>query len=178
MKRTVNRRTLLKTGAGAAVFATAASTAGLPQVFGTDPEGGTVPLRLPKGAMTDLDRGQYISNMEIHSHLSGASVNGGEPFGSLWAKGAQRMLVGGGGFVDISDPHKPVVANKGVYKGGLANVVYNTRLQKWLLMTAAQVPLTVRIRNIRGANTIRNMRRNPLTIRGCAVCTATTSPIP
>ena len=39
--------------------------------------------------MTDLDRGQYISNMEIHSHLPGASINGGEPFGSLWDRGAQ-----------------------------------------------------------------------------------------
>ena len=142
MKKTLHRRTLLKTGAGAALFATAASTAGLAQVFGTDPDGGTVPFRLPKGAMTDLDRGQYISNMEIHAHLSGAAVNGGEPFGSLWARGAQRMLAGGGGFVDISDARKPVVASKGAYKGGLANVVYNTRLQKWLLMTAAQVPLT------------------------------------
>jgi hypothetical protein len=92
VKKTVNRRTLLKTGASAAVLATAASTAGLSQVFGTDPEGGTVPLRLPKGAMTDLDGGQYISNMEIHSHLTGATVNGGEPFGSLWSKGAQRRV--------------------------------------------------------------------------------------
>jgi len=101
VKETLSRRTLLKTGAGAAVVATTASTAGLSQVFGTDPDGGTVPFRLPRGALSDLDRGQYISNMEIHSHLSGAAVNGGEPYGSLWAKGAQRMLVGGGGFVDI-----------------------------------------------------------------------------
>ena len=142
MKKTISRRSLLQTGVQASLFATASSNAAFAQVFGTDREGGTVPLRLPLGAMPDLDRGEYISNMQVHSHLSGASVNGGEPFGSLWVKGAQRMLVGGGGFVDISDPARPVVVNKGVYKGGLANVVFNTRLKKWLLMTAAQVPLT------------------------------------
>jgi hypothetical protein len=71
--------------------------------------------------MTDLDRNKYISNMEIHSHLPGATANGGEPSGSTWAKA--RMLVGGEGVVDISDPLKPVVVNKSVYKGRLANVV-------------------------------------------------------
>jgi hypothetical protein len=137
----LTRRKLLAGAAGAALVATGSRRAPA-QVFGTTPDGGTVPLRLPSGVLDHLDRKQYIHNMTVHAHLSGATINGGEPMGSLWARGAQRLLVGGTGFVDISDPTKPFVFNKGVLQGGLANIVYNTRLRKWIALTAAQVPLT------------------------------------
>jgi hypothetical protein len=136
-----SRREFLGGAAGSALTAVVAGHASA-QTWGTSREGGTVPLRMPADALNYLDRQSYSHNMEVHAHLSGATVSGGEPFGSLWAKGAQRMLVGGGGFVDISDPLKPSVFNKGIYQGGLPNVVYNTRLRKWILLTAAQVPLT------------------------------------
>lgn len=130
-------------GAAAGVTATALGLGGADaQVWGTSREGGTVPLRMPAGALDYLDRKSYIHNMEVHAHLPGATIVGGEPMGSLWAKGSRRMLAGGGGFVDITEPTKPVVVNKGVYQGGLPNVVYSTALKKWILTSAAQVPLT------------------------------------
>jgi hypothetical protein len=100
-------------------------------------------LRRPLGQLDYLDRKQYIHNMEIHAHLSGARASGGEPLTSMMAKGAQRLLYGQGGLIDISEPSKPVVFSRGAFTGGgQANVVYNTRLKKWIVMTALQAPLT------------------------------------
>jgi hypothetical protein len=148
----LSRRNLLKSAAGAAL---AAAGAGIverigAQVTGSTPGGGTVPLRLPMGAMDHLDRNQYIHNMEIITHVPGVMAYGGEPLTSMWARGAQRLLPGGswaklaegGGFVDISDPRKPVLIDGGTYKGGIPCVAYNTNLRKWIMMSAAAPPLT------------------------------------
>jgi hypothetical protein len=79
--------------------------------------------------------------MEVHAHLSGSTIRGGEPLMVMWAKGKQRLLPAGGGFVDISEPKNPVVLNNGVIKGP-GCVVYNTRLKKWIMMCTAAQPLT------------------------------------
>ncbi len=139
-----SRRTVLKHAAGAMVAAAGAAVARAvsAQVQGTTSGGGAVPLRLPACAVDSLDRKQYVHNMEIHAHVPGVGVAGGEPLTSgIWARGAQRLITGGGGFVDITDPRKPVVFNKGVYQGG-ASLAYNTKLRKWILLTAAASPLT------------------------------------
>jgi LVIVD repeat len=155
----VNRRTFLKNTAvaGAALRSLASATSGAAlvagaglagaetadaQATGLEPGGGVPPFRLPSGSLDFLDRKQYIHNMTIHSHISGASISAGEPQSNLWAKGSQRMLPIRGGFLDISNPLKPQVVNTNVWKGGLPGVTYNTRLKKWLLMSAAAQPLT------------------------------------
>jgi len=122
MMRGWTRREFLQRAAGAALAA-------------------QVPLRLPMGALNYLDRKQYIHNMEIHAHLPGMTASGGEPLAALWARGPQRLLSGGGGFLDITDARKATMVHRGSYQGS-ANVVYNRQLRKWLALTSAQAPLT------------------------------------
>ena len=141
--RGLSRRALLKGAAGAALTAVAGGLNGFasPQatglyVYDKDPQ---QPLAL--GALTYLDRKQYARNMEVIAHLSGSSVAGGEPLMAMWARGKQRLLPAGGGFVDISDARNPHVLNKQVIRGAGA-VVYNTKLKKWIMMCTAASPLT------------------------------------
>src|SRR5215468_6226406 len=122
MMRGWTRREFLQRAAGAALAA-------------------QVPLRLPMGALDYLDRKQYIHNMEIHAHLPGMTASGGEPLTALWAKGAQRLLSGGGGFLDITDARKVSMVFKGAYQGS-ANIVYNRQLRKWIALASSQAPLT------------------------------------
>jgi hypothetical protein len=136
----LSRRALLR-GAAATAIGGAAAPA-LAQVGGTGPEGGTVPFRMPAGVLDHLDRKQYIHNMTIVAHLSGAHASGGEPLTSMWAKGRQRCLFGDGGFIDITEPTKPFVRSKRVVQGGQSCVVYNTRLKKWIVVSSAAAPLT------------------------------------
>src|SRR3954463_11106087 len=86
----LNRRALLK--GSAALVGSCLAGAATAQVDGTGPGGGALPLRRPMGQLDYLDRKQYISNMTIHAHLSGARGSGGEPLTSMWAKGRQRLL--------------------------------------------------------------------------------------
>jgi hypothetical protein len=160
----ISRRSLL-TGAAAAAAAMAAGVVGKAQVTGVRPGGATIPYRLPKGAMTYLDRKEYIHNMEIISYTPGITVSVGEPLMNLWAKGKRRMLPGGGGWLDITEPKKPIIigpdgqavapgaAGRGRGGGGGEEgggrtprpggcVVYNTRLKKWLAMSSAGQPIT------------------------------------
>jgi hypothetical protein len=141
----ISRRSLLRGVAGAALATAGVRIAGTlgarAQVGGLEP-GPVVPtFRLPSGSLNYLDRKQYIHNMEIISHLSGASISGGEPLTALWAKGKQRLLPGNGGFIDISDAKNPVMTIKGVIRGG-GTVTYNTNLKKWIMMCTAAAPLT------------------------------------
>jgi hypothetical protein len=145
-KRTgLGRRALLKGAAGAALGAAAAGVTGAfgarAQVSGLYTSNVPPQLPLPMGALTYLDKQQYIHNMEIHAHLSGATISGGEPLMAMWARGKQRLLPAGGGFVDVSEATKPVVMNKQVVRGG-GTVTYNTKLKKWILMATAAQPLT------------------------------------
>jgi hypothetical protein len=136
----ISRRTLLRgalAAAGAGIVGAATARA---QVTGIMPGGGKVPFRLPLGALPYLDRKQYIKNMDIVSYLPGATVSGGEPLMVLWARGRQRLLPAGGGWVDISDPRKPVFVKTPSRIQGC--VVYNTRLKKWIMMSSAGAPLT------------------------------------
>ncbi len=137
----ISRRALL-TGAVAAAGAGLASAVGLrAQVTGVRPGGATIPYRLPKGALTYLDRHDYIHNMEIISYTPDVTVAGGEPLMNLWVRGRQRMLpAGGDGWLDISDPKKPVVVKSTARGQGC--VAYNTRLKKWLMVGSAGQPIT------------------------------------
>jgi hypothetical protein len=132
----MSRRDLFRNTAGAVLAAAGAGITGAraaTQVQGTTPGGGTVPLRLPMGALPDLDRKQYIHNLEIHAHLPGAGGGGSDGITCpLWVRGAQRMFLSAG--VDITDPRKPVVAMKGAPGGNLA---YATHLKKWIVVASA-----------------------------------------
>ena len=100
------------------------------------------PDPLPMGALTYLDKKQYIHNMEIRP-ISPASrspaANRSVSCGRAASSGCCRR---GGGFVDISDGKNPVVLNKGVTQGS-GTVTYNTKLKKWIMMCTAAQPLTM-----------------------------------
>ena len=136
-KQEFSRRSLL----GMAGAGLAASVGARAQVSGLTPDGGTPPFRLALGALNYLDRKQYIHNMEIVAHMPGSNISGGEPLMAMWARGKQRLLPANGGFLDVSDPKKPVVMNKGLTRGPGA-VVYNAQLKKWIMMCTAAAPLT------------------------------------
>ena len=145
-QRGLTRRSLLKSAAGAALGAAAAGVIGAKelraQVSGLYTTNEPPQIALPMGALTYLDKKQYIHNMEIQAHLPGATISGGEPLCVMWARGKQRLLPAGGGFVDISDGKNPVVLNKGVTQG-MGTVTYNTKIKKWIMMCTAAQPLTM-----------------------------------
>ena len=91
----LSRRTVLKSAASLALAASGAalggSRAASAQVQGSMEGGGSVPLRLPLGAIDHLDRNQYIHNMEIHAHISGVTASGGEPLTTLVGQGRTAM---------------------------------------------------------------------------------------
>src|ERR1700676_614605 len=141
----VSRRALLRGAAGAALAAAGASFVSVigaqAQVGGLEADPVVPTFRLPTGSLDYLDRKQYAKNMDVVSHISGATISGGEPLMALWARGKQRLLPAGGGFVDISDAKNPVVMYKGVIRGG-GTVTYNTKLKKWIMMCTSSAPLT------------------------------------
>src|SRR5579863_8530613 len=136
MSERLTRRSLL--GAAAAGLAGSIARA---QVTGLEPGGGTPPFPLALGALDFLDRKQYLHNMEIHATIPGSTISGGEPLMAMWAKGKRRLLPANGGFIDVTEPTKPVVLNKGVVKGN-GTVTFNTDLKKWIMMCTAAAPLT------------------------------------
>jgi hypothetical protein len=145
----LSRRSLLKNAAGAALGAAAMGLKGVRgmrgQVSGLYTTNEPPEIPLPLGSLTYLDRKQYIHNMEIHAHLPGTTVTGGEPLCVMWARGKQRLLPGGAGFVDISDAKNPVVLNKGVTSSSFASCTYSTKLKKWIMMVTAAQPLTMEV---------------------------------
>jgi hypothetical protein len=129
--KTLTRRALLKNTAGAIVGAAAAGLTGAigarAQVQGLYTYNAPPEFPLSMGSLTYLDQKQYIHNMEIIAHVPGSTISGGEPLMAMWAKGKQRLLPAGGGFVDVSDAKNPVVMNKRVVQGS-GTVTYNTKL--------------------------------------------------
>ena len=133
----LSRRSLL----GAAAAGLTGAIGARAQKTGLIPGGGTPPFRLALGALDFLDKKSHIHNMEVISHVSGSTIAGGEPLMAMWARGKQRLLPANAGFVDVSDPRKPVVMNMGVVRGNGA-VVYRTDLKRWIMMCTAATPLT------------------------------------
>ena len=141
-KKGLSRREVLKGATGVAVAGAVAAATGTAeaQYTGLTPDGGTVPFRLPMGAMNYLDRNQYISNMEILSHTPEVRTAGGEPLMAMWARGAQRLLPASGGWLDVSNPRRPeIVESSDRIQGCIA---YNTEIKKWLMVRSAGQPLS------------------------------------
>lgn len=138
----VTRREVLKGTAGATVVGLTGAMNAIAQVEGVMPGGGTIPFRLPMGALDYLDPGQYIYDMAIHAHISGHTVDGGEPLMAMWARGAQRMLpVRGKGWMDISDATKPAFVSTGSIEMGKSCIAYNTKLRKWIALESVSPPI-------------------------------------
>jgi hypothetical protein len=139
----LSRRTLLKsalTAAGAGLAGAVGLAAQKDPLLGGG--GGKVPFKTPLGALDHIDRGQYIHNFEIHAFVEGPRIRAGEPLMVMWAKGPQRLIPAGPGWLDITDPRKPVVVplkSEGSVGGCVA---YNTKLRKWLAVTSAGQPNT------------------------------------
>lgn len=139
----LSRRAMLK-GAATAAAAAGAAAIGVnvsAQKTGIMPGGGKVPFRLPMGALDYLDTKEYFSNMEVHAHLPGVRFTSGEPLVVMWARGKQRLLPAGTGFLDVSDGRKPVMIETPKVRTGGA-VAYNSNLKKWIMMVSAGRPLT------------------------------------
>jgi hypothetical protein len=112
------------------------------RIEGVMPGGGTVPLRLPAGALNYLDRKQYISNMEVIDFFPSIKITiFGDEHSCMWAKGTRRMIAWQGGWVDITDPKKATV----LAESDLAtfqSCVFNKDLKKWIRVVSYQMPLT------------------------------------
>ena len=141
----VTRRGVLKTvltAAGAGVASAVGVGAQKDPLLGGTGKGGKVPFKTPLGALDYIDKGQYLQNFEIVSFVKGPRIRAGEPLMVMWAKGPQRLIPAGGGWLDVTDPKNPVVVplKKEGSVGGC--VAYNTRLKKWLAVTSAGQPNT------------------------------------
>ncbi|MBB5790266.1 LVIVD repeat-containing protein [Jiangella mangrovi] len=103
--------------------------------------GGTVPYRAPAGLLDFLDPNEYLHNMEIVSFVPGIQISGGEPLMTMWAEGSRRLIAGGSGFLDVTDPKNPVAVGQGRIPGQKI-VVYSDEIDKWLVVTSHQRALT------------------------------------
>ena len=166
--RGFSRRSLLK-GAGAALATAGAGLTGAfsaqAQKEGLEPGPDYPFFRLPMGSLDTLDKKSYASNMEVIAHLPGAPSAGGEPLMVMWARGKQRLLPAGGGFVDVTEPKNPVMMNKGVIRGGGA-VVYNTKLKKWIMMCTAARRSLPQLPNSRMAQYDKELRDRSVNYKG------------
>ncbi len=134
------RRKLLTGAAGAAVAGLAGSMSAKAQYSGLMEDGLGVPFRLPMGALNYLDRNEYINNMEIISYTEGPQVASGEPLMAMWARGAQRLLPAGRGWLDISNPRNPEFIEASIPIRGA--VAYHEGRGRWMLMRTHGQPLS------------------------------------
>ena len=136
--RGVNRRQVLAGAAGAALSSMVGS--GRAQYSGLMEGGGTVPFRLPLGALNYLDRNEYIENMEIISYVDGPQISSGDPLMAMWARGAQRLLPAGNGWLDVSNPRDPEYIDIGMRIRG--TVSYQESTARWIFIRTHGQPLS------------------------------------
>ncbi|OZI26744.1 hypothetical protein CAL26_05335 [Bordetella genomosp. 9] len=112
------------------------------RIEGVMPGGGTVPFRLPAGALNYLDKNQYLSNMEVIDFFPSIKLTiFGDEHSCMWAKGERRLIAFEGGWVDITDPRKASVIPEEKLST-FQSCVYNEKLGKWIRVVAHQMPLT------------------------------------
>src|SRR5690242_3441714 len=121
---------------------TAAKSAAEERNYGVMAGGGVVPLRMPAGALTYLDRNQYASNMKVVAYYPSIKITiFGDEHSCMWAKGSRRMIAYKDGWIDITEPTKATV----IGESGLAtfqSCVYNKDLKKWIRVISYSMPLT------------------------------------
>src|SRR3990172_7451032 len=72
----------------------------------------------------------YIHNMTVLGHVPGHFRNIG-----MMTVGGNRYIFGGGMAVDVTNPKQPIVVNR---RAPGAEIAYNQKLQKWILIQAHQ----------------------------------------
>src|SRR5437764_3579928 len=93
--------------------------------------------RLPR--MPDLDRQTYIHNMEVLAHFEPGQLRGRKM--QMMTRGKQRLLVQGGDIIDVTEPTRPTMVNKGAFDLSVQlQVAYHQRSGKWIAMAGMQMP--------------------------------------
>ncbi|MFQ6004817.1 MAG: LVIVD repeat-containing protein [Woeseia sp.] len=136
----MSRRQVLAGGASVALVGLVGVTDTRAQYTGIMEGGGGVPFRLPMGALNYLDRNQYIHNMDIISFAEGSPMRSGEPLMSMWARGSQRLITTGNGWLDVSNPRRPKNIDLGMPMRG--TISFQESTGKWIFMRTHGEPLT------------------------------------
>ena len=132
-RNTLMRRDFIKLGA-AGGYALAA--AGWPQRLFANQHPSPHP-----GSLDHLDRNMYMHNMTLHQHLLQGTTRNQEI--EMMAIGERRFLFQQASIIEVTDPLQPVVINDAAYEGdGDIQLAYNRSLQKWILISSADVPST------------------------------------
>jgi len=84
-----------------------------------------------------LDRNMYRKNTDVLAHFSPGEHRGGKM--QMMALGERRFLFQAGDVIELTDPVKPKMFNKGGFVGSQLQLAYNQKLGKWILMTGAGV---------------------------------------
>jgi len=88
-------------------------------------------------SITYLDRNMYRKNTDVLAHFGPGEQRGGKM--QMMAIGTRRFLFQQGDVIEVTEPLKPKMLNKGGYVGNQLQVAYNAKLGKWILMTGAGV---------------------------------------
>jgi len=88
-------------------------------------------------SMTYLDRNMYRKNTDVLAHFGPGEQRGGKM--QMMVMGTRRFLFQQGDVIEVTEPLKPKMLNKGGYVGNQLQVAYNAKLGKWILMTGAGV---------------------------------------
>ncbi len=88
-------------------------------------------------SITYLDRNMYRKNTDVLTHFGPGEQRGGKM--QMMAMGTRRFLFQQGDVIEVTEPLKPKMLNKGGYVGNQLQVAYNAKLGKWILMTGAGV---------------------------------------
>jgi hypothetical protein len=88
-------------------------------------------------SITYLDRNMYRKNTDVLAHFGPGEQRGGKM--QMMAIGPRRFLFQQGDVIEVTEPLKPKMLNKGGNVGNQLQVAYNAKLGKWILMTGAGV---------------------------------------
>jgi hypothetical protein len=120
----MKRREILKLGAAAGAIGAAHS---VPLAY-ANRHPHPRPTSLPY-----LDRNMYRRNTDVLAHFDPGEERGSKM--QMMSIGARRFLFNRRDVVEVTEPLKPVMVNKGAYPSGQLQLAYNRKIGKWILMT-------------------------------------------
>jgi hypothetical protein len=80
-----------------------------------------------------LDRNMYRSNTDVLAHFDPGEERGSKM--QMMSIGSRRFLFNRRDVIEVTEPTKPVLVNKGAYASGQVQLAFNRKLGKWILMT-------------------------------------------
>lgn len=86
-----------------------------------------------------LDPETYQKNCTVHAHFHGGGRAGKS---QMMARGRRRFLFAAGQVWEVSEAKNPTLINDDAFIGWQVQLAYNSKLKKWILMTAASPPPT------------------------------------